>query len=315
MRTATRNRVWRAWTFATLTAGVLAACDLATATGPRQSPLPEPRTAPPATSQASADLARYYARLEQRQVAQGLLRTDGGGVDTPFDARDLARNFERIALFDEYTLLGGRFVAQQNESRLRRWETPIRVQPYFGDSVPLDQRAEATEELTAYVDRLASLTGARMDMATRTSNFHVLFLNVDEMAASEELIRTLVPGVGQDTIDFITTMPRYTMCSVNAFSEDDRYVSALVVIRAEHPPLLRSSCIHEELAQGMGLANDSPTARPSIFNDDDEFALLTAQDELMLRMLYDPRLVPGMTPAQARPTVSLLAAELLGETS
>jgi hypothetical protein len=44
------------------------------------------------------------------------------------------------------------------------------------------------------------------------------------------------------------------------------------VIRAEHPDLLRLSCLHEEIAQGLGLPNDSPRARPSIFNDDEEFA-------------------------------------------
>ena len=44
----------------------------------------------------------------------------------------------------------------------------------------------------------------------------------------------------------------------------------------------------------MGLANDSPDARPSVFNDDEEFAFLTRHDELLLKMLYDPRLRPGM---------------------
>ena len=62
----------------------------------------------------------------------------------------------------------------------------------------------------------------------------------------------------------------------------------------------------------MGLVNDSPTARPSIFNDDEEFALLTRQDEMMLRMLYDPRLRPGMTEAEARPIVEAIAQEYLG---
>jgi hypothetical protein len=75
---------------------------------------------------------------------------------------------------------------------------------------------------------------------------------------------------------------------------------------------MRLSCIHEELAQGMGLANDSPQARPSIFNDDEEFALLTRHDELLLRMLYDPRLSPGMTPAEAAPIARQIAAELMG---
>jgi len=84
------------------------------------------------------------------------------------------------------------------------------------------------------------------------------------------------------------------------------------VIRAEHPDLLRLSCLHEEIAQGLGLANDSPTARPSIFNDDEEFALLTTMDEAMLRILYSPALRPGMDEAEARPIVESLAARLVG---
>ena len=62
----------------------------------------------------------------------------------------------------------------------------------------------------------------------------------------------------------------------------------------------------------MGLANDSPAARPSVFNDDEEFALLTRHDELLLRMLYDPRLRPGMTEAEARPIITDIATELTG---
>jgi hypothetical protein len=70
--------------------------------------------------------------------------------------------------------------------------------------------------------------------------------------------------------------------------------------------------VHEELAQGLGLANDSPRARPSIFNDDDEFALLTMQDEDLLRLLYSPRLTPGMSFDIARPILTQLIAERRG---
>ena len=72
------------------------------------------------------------------------------------------------------------------------------------------------------------------------------------------------------------------------------------------------SCIHEEIAQGLGLANDSPTARPSIFNDDDEFALLTKHDELLLKMLYDPRLQAGMSAEEAAPVTRVITRELTG---
>ncbi|MEO1789186.1 MAG: DUF2927 domain-containing protein, partial [Pseudomonadota bacterium] len=81
---------------------------------------------------------------------------------------------------------------------------------------------------------------------------------------------------------------------------------------AEHPDLMRLSCLHEEIAQGFGLSNDSPKARPSVFNDDEEFGLLTHHDELLLKMLYDDRLKPGMTPDEAAPIVQTLARELVG---
>ena len=64
--------------------------------------------------------------------------------------------------------------------------------------------------------------------------------------------------------------------------------------------------------QGLGLSNDSPAARPSIFNDDNEFALLTRHDELLLQILYDERLPLGATPSEARPIVNIIASELLG---
>ncbi|MCP4818328.1 MAG: DUF2927 domain-containing protein, partial [Shimia sp.] len=65
-------------------------------------------------------------------------------------------------------------------------------------------------------------------------------------------------------------------------------------------------------AQGLGLPNDDPKARPSIFNDDDEFALLTTHDEMLLHMLYDQRLSAGMTVDEARPIIYILAREQTG---
>ena len=65
------------------------------------------------------------------------------------------------------------------------------------------------------------------------------------------------------------------------------------------------------MAQAMGLPNDSPDARPSLFNDSLEFAFLTDHDEILLRMLYDPRLRPGMTAAEVRPLLPAIARDAL----
>jgi len=300
--------------------GALAACAVLSGcvTSPFSQSTPDPipvEPAPVAPSAESESFARYYASVEARLLSDGLLRTDGGGADTPFSVRQIVENFERIALFDEYTLSGGRFIAQETPSRLRRWDQPVRIQAHFGPLVSDEQRATDRAELTRFAARLGRVARHPIRAVGSGGNFHVLYITRDTQQEVGDLVQELVPGISPATIAEIERLPRFTFCSVYAFSEaggGSTYVAAIAIIRDEHPPLLRRSCVHEEVAQGLGLPNDSPGARPSIFNDDEEFALLTRHDELLLRILYDRRLTPGMLPAEARPIVEEIATELLG---
>ncbi|MFD1913920.1 DUF2927 domain-containing protein [Halodurantibacterium flavum] len=297
---------------------LLAACAV-----PEPEPPPPPATAPkprperpadPAPSTASEEMRAFYAQAQARLLSQGLMRQDGGGPDTPFNERQLVDNFVRIALYDEYTRRDGRLVAQAAPSRLRRWEQPIAMQVVFGDTIPAAQRQVDAANVATYAARLSALTGVPIRQTETEANFHVLILNEDERRDFRPRLLELVPELDELTVRAVTGLPRQTFCVVFAFSRgrSSTYAHAIAVVRGEHPDLLRLSCIHEELAQGMGLANDSPMARPSIFNDDEEFALLTRHDELLLQMLYDPRLRPGMTEAEARPILRVIARELIG---
>lgn len=279
------------------------------------SPVPPPPPLPTERSAESLQLEKHYARVQADLEAQGLLRTDGGGPDTPFAVHNLVENFIRIALFDEYDARSGTLVAQQTASQLRRWEQPVRLGLTFGPTIGADERARDSAILAAYAARLARVSGHPVSVTTpENANFNVLVLNEDERRAFGPELSRLVPGIDPVALRTIETLPRETYCLAIAFSNGGvpTYTRAVAVIRGEHPDLLRQSCFHEEIAQGLGLANDSPMARPSIFNDDEEFALLTTQDELMLKILYDPRLRPGMTAAEAEPIVTQIATELIG---
>ncbi|SNX67472.1 hypothetical protein SAMN05878503_101106 [Cereibacter ovatus] len=302
----------------------LAACAALTACTPPPAPdtraglAPRPRPddlqGPVAESPEAQAMRAYYARIQADLLAQGLLRTDGGGRDTPFNDRMLTENFIRIALYDEYARGNGGFSQRETESRLRRWAGPVRVGLSFGPSVPLERRETDRARVASYLGRLAAITGHPVALSDTSPNFFLHIVAEDERRTLAPAIGAALPGLSPAEIAGITDMPRSTYCLVYALSDDATsiYTRAFAVIRAEHPDLLRLSCLHEELAQGLGLANDSPSARPSIFNDDEEFALLTRQDELMLKMLYDPRLRPGMTVEEARPIVQTIAYELVG---
>ncbi|MEL6585854.1 MAG: DUF2927 domain-containing protein [Pseudomonadota bacterium] len=277
-----------------------------------RAPLPRPSVEPSGESRSAA---LFYRRVEAKLLAQGLLRQDGGGVDTPFGATELARNFERIALFSEYVQVGGRYIAQQSRAQLRRWEGPVRVQVHFGDSVDAATRQADTARVQAYVSRLRRVTGHPISVVRNGGNYHVFVVSIDEQRALGSTIQSVEPGLSRATVREITSLGRSTYCAVYASSSGARpnaYISAIALIRSEHPDLMRLSCYHEEIAQGLGLANDSPSVRPSIFNDDEEFALLTRHDEILLEMLYDRRLRVGMTADQARPTVLEIASQKVG---
>lgn len=300
-------------------AAFLAGCAMTTppVTGRAAFP-PQPRIEKPIAqtppSPASEALRAYYAGVQSELLSQGLMRTDTGAKDAPFNARMLANNFIRIAFFDEFDSSSGTLVARPTEKTLRRWDKPVRVGLAFGPSVPLARHAIERARVASFLARLSRLTGHPIALADTDINFHLQILNTDEIKAITPTIRRADPTIGQAELRSILEMPAATYCQVT-YSIDDRtnlIERAFAVIRAEHPDLLHLSCLHEEITQGLGLPNDSPAARPSIFNDDQEFALLTPMDEMMLQMLYDKRLSPGMTAEQARPIIDQLAEALVG---
>lgn len=266
-----------------------------------------------AASPASSNMRDYLAGTERALIARGLLRTDDGS-DIALTPERLAEDFIQVALYDEYLRQGGKLVAQPTPAPLRRWQQPVRLQLEFGDSVAPAQRARDRTEIGAFAARLQRASGHPVALTGASGNFLVLVLNEDERRAIGPRLSSLLPGIPEGDIAALRDLAPQNYCTVFAYSNGNSpsYAKAVALIREELPPRLRRSCVHEELAQGMGLANDGPRVRPSVFNDDEEFAYLTRHDELLLKILYDPRLRPGMTEAEARPIVLQIARELLG---
>ncbi|MCB1391205.1 MAG: DUF2927 domain-containing protein [Rhodobacteraceae bacterium] len=265
----------------------------------------------------SADMRAYYAGIEADRLARGLMRTDNGAQDVVMTPARLAETYVDVALREEHSGSGAR---SGSASVLRRWAVPVRYSLEFGASTSRATRVRDYQDVRALASRLA--TAARHSVSVTPlgqtdGNFHVLILSESERQGAGDRIRALIPGIDDGAVRLITDMPRETFCLVLAFARDGSaaYSEAVAVVRSEHPDLTRLACYHEELTQGLGLASDSSRARPSIFNDDQEFALLTDDDLLLLRIHYDPRLRPGMTEREARPIIFSIASELVAGAS
>ncbi|HEY7607590.1 MAG TPA: DUF2927 domain-containing protein [Alphaproteobacteria bacterium] len=193
----------------------------------------------------------------------------------------LARQFERIAFTSEF---GG----ENRAGRLIRWSGPIRVR--LAGHMPDRFRAEVERQLA----ELRALSGLAIEIAG-------------------EGAEGLPPAL---TVEFSnsrggTTFDPEAPCRTLIW-ETGHVIRKVQIYIAPYPDLVRRHCIAEELTQALGLADDSPLVRDSIFNDASARQRLAPWDALMVRILYDPRLRPGMLKAEAMPVVRRIIAEHLG---
>lgn len=228
-----------------------------------------------------------FVAYQQKMKALGRLRTDREPSDVPYSNADLAEHFRRIAFF---SYPGD---TEHIPKPLTRWEGPVNW-AVFG--TPADTTAVAK-----FMDRLSRLTRLRFRQVTQNeANFLVMVLTEREQEAARAALDD--PDSRAFLDEFLGAV--FDCGAIAEWSERRPVIeSALIYLHGDLQGLYRELCFHEEIAQSLGLFNDDPTVRPSIFNDDDEFALLTRHDELLLRILYDPRLRPGMTAREAMPIV------------
>jgi hypothetical protein len=114
-------------------------------------------------------------------------------------------------------------VAEAQESRLRRWDVPIRMEIVAGDSLSAEQAVRDRAAVTAYAARLSRLTGVEIAQAESSAeaNFHVAVLNEDDREGFESRLREMVPGIAESSVRAFLNLPRTTLCLVIAFGSSE----------------------------------------------------------------------------------------------
>jgi hypothetical protein len=200
------------------------------------------------------------------------------------------------------------------ERRLVRWRVPVRI------AVRGDAGGQAGGMAARHARQLAQLTGHDIALQEAESapvrpnlpNFIVLFA---DQVIGDVLGRYRSVGRGFFKSDLemdetVRASANGAVCYGIVRHDQAGIISALVVVPATAPRATLHQCIVEEMSQALGLFNDSDAARSSIFNDHSPYVDLTEQDQIMLRLLYDRRLTPGMTQVEATPILRKILAEL-----
>ena len=255
----------------------------------------------------------------------GRMRAERMPTDAPLTASLLEESFRRIAFDLEVDPLGtGEPQSGNEQPMIRKWLKPM----LFSLISTSENEAEIRPRLEKFAAELKRKTGHQVKSfeqgKDKAARLLIIYGSDDQMAAMSEPDSISQPdwddsekGAAQwlsESVAEWRTAP--SPCAGYVLVGDERTQSpkgeilfAVIMIRKEVPDLLLDACIEEELSQAMGLLNDDSRVRPSIFNDDQEFALLTEHDSRLLQMLYDPRIEPGMSPDQAMPIVREILAD------
>lgn len=192
----------------------------------------------------------------------------------------LVKQFEAIAFSAEF---GGR----HRVGRIVKWDGPIRVRVNGVNAV------KYIPELQAQLRELARLSGLTIELVNWSNAAAPPNVDIHFVATAR-------------TSQFDPSAPCRTL-----FHDRNYVIQRVEIYIAPDDPAQRRHCVAEELTQALGLANDSAVFSNSIFNDDSRQQVLAPWDSLMVRVLYDPRIRPGMTKDQALPIAREVVSDLL----
>ena len=211
----------------------------------------------------------------------------GASIARADDARDL-RDFATLAL--------GREHEQTRAGRIIKWAKPVRV------GVLGERRGEVLPLVRLHAQHLRTITGhdirAVDDGEIDIAVIVVARLDRANVAAHASIFRRLFRDEAAYEA-YLGRIERGEFRPICLSTLRTRGQTSEIALAVSFIPLDRGrdvvyQCIVEELAQLLGLPNDSDEIEPSIFNDRSPHIDLTDRDALFLRVLYDPRIVPGM---------------------
>ncbi len=199
-------------------------------------------------------------------------------------------HFITIALGQEYS---------KGLSVLRRWEKPIVVQIHHVRRVPA--------QVLSLVDEHLSLLTQATQHSIRRANQDA---NVDLYIVTQQTVRSTWQRVAEGRF------PSDALCAAQIKTRKGGSIESAVILIPVDTATSRGrllSCFVEELTQITGLVNDSDEVYPSIFNDRSTNQMITPQDWILLRTLYDAALRPGMSASEVRRKVPDILQRLVAD--
>jgi len=192
---------------------------------------------------------------------------------------EIRNGFFKIAL-DAELQLGARV------HRIRKFDEPVRI---FLDGKAPPERVSALGGIVADIRHRVDHLDIAVTADRKEANFVVT------LVTAQNLMPTIRARFGKDRARQIAHSLNPQCLSGIAKDGAYRIRRAEVILPGDADDFTFRDCAYEELLQGLGAINDDASVPWTMFNDEVQMGFFDIYDQLLLNILYDPRIRPGMT--------------------
>jgi len=239
-------------------------------------------------------------------VVLGLRIVAAVAGDERASANTLAAFFESVVFGAEYEDIA------KSSTMVKKWRSALRInvsafggemidKPGGGKELKLEQqkpRPEHVQSIQKHLNTLVKLTGVKTEDGKKTGESHNFLIKfVPRMAMAGPFLFKGFTGV---TPEMLTGLATPGVCYfLTAADGAGDIILAVIVVNNQLDDNQVDACLLEEMTQALGLPNDSDLVEPSVFNNKSVRRTLSANDEILLRVLYDKRMPAGTPRRQA----------------
>ena len=230
-------------------------------------------------------------------------------------------SIEQLVAYFDTVAFGSEFAGIEAAPTVRKWQLPLRVVVReYNEVVTVTSGGREIRRLeampvqskhVAYVQKhlntLAVLSGLKTQDAKKTRwppNFTIKF--VPPLQLTNPQLANVEPGI-------IKRLGAQGGCYFVTWTDEEgiNLRDAVIVINKARPAEKTDHCVLEEMTQSLGLPNDTTPPWPSIFSNTGTVKELSWVDNVMVKTLYDARMKPGMSRADALITARRVISEII----
>lgn len=206
-----------------------------------------------------------------------------------FTTTEILTGFEKTVFGLEYRSWSWR------PYRVKKFTVPVR---FYIHNLSQRDRTKIVKRFVSEIDRRVKGLTASVVNSASDANFQVYVVDRKQY---EPVVRADIYNNPKAKVP--------GRCLVRVVSGRNGIKGSAAVIVSDEGEFLFRRCLVEEILQGLGPMNDHEDLDHSVFNDSSHHSRFTVFDQIILNMLYDPRIKPGMSARQTSSVLPLVARD------